>query len=359
MSIFTRALAGAAALAVLGAAPALAHVTLEVAEAPADSTFKAVLSVPHGCGEQPTNAVTVTMPEGFIDVRPMPKPGWTLETTKGDYARTYTLWGTDHAAGVTAITWSGGDLPSDHYDEFVFRGRITGFAPGTVLPFKVVQTCPDGEASWTEVAAPGEDAHALDHPAPTLTVIAAEADAGHGGHASHGAAAAEHAGGPVTAGDLTIAGSWMRQAPPGAQVAGGYLTITNNGDTSDRLVGGAAAFARHVEVHQMATKDGMMTMNAVEGGLEIAPGATVELSPGGYHLMLMGLSEIPQNGRNGARHARVRARRSGRAHVASRPDGRHERPGRPQPAHGEVARPAGGATVAAGLSRGATHFAGR
>jgi copper(I)-binding protein len=47
----------------------------------------------------------------------------------------------------------------------------------------------------------------------------------------------------------------------------------------------------------MTTKDGVMTMRPVEGGLVIAPGQTVALAPGGYHLMLMGLKEPLQQGR--------------------------------------------------------------
>ncbi|WMS43238.1 DUF1775 domain-containing protein [Acuticoccus sp. MNP-M23] len=298
MTIITRALAGTAALALLSTAPALAHVTLEVAEAPADSTYKAVMRVPHGCGEQPTNAVTVTMPEGFIDVKPMPKAGWTLETGTSDYAKTYMLWGSERASGVTTLRWSGGALPSGYYDEFVFRGRVTDLEPGTSLPFKVVQTCPDGEAAWTEIAAPGTDAHALEHPAPALIVAAAKTETGHAhsAHANPQTPAEDHAHGPVTAGNLTLATPWMRQPPPGANVAGGYVTITNMGNEADTLIGGSAPFAKRFEVHEMAMKDGMMTMKEVAGGLQIAPGATVKLAPGGYHLMLMGLSEAPQNG---------------------------------------------------------------
>ena len=100
----------------------------------------------------------------------------------------------------------------------------------------------------------------------------------------------------VTAGDLSITKAWTRQAPPRARVGGGYLTITNNGSEADRLVGGAAAFAGRVEIHEMAVTDGVMRMAPIEGGLEIAPGATVELKPGGYHVMFMAMTESPTEG---------------------------------------------------------------
>ncbi|MCF3934555.1 copper chaperone PCu(A)C [Acuticoccus sp. M5D2P5] len=250
-----------------------------------------MLRIPHGCDGQPTNAVTVTMPDGFVDVKPMPKAGWTLTTASGEDAEGGVAPG--HPAGsVTGITWSGGDLPDAHYDEFVFRGRITDVSPGDTLAFKVVQTCPDGEAAWTEIAAPGADPHDLAHPAPLLRIAGAAESAGHGHGAGHGASApAEHA-----AGDLTIGTPWMRQPPPGADVAGGYMTITNDGTADDRLLAASVPFASTVEVHEMAVNDGTMTMRAVDGGLMIPAGAAVELAPGGYHIMMMGLTEAPRAG---------------------------------------------------------------
>jgi len=92
------------------------------------------------------------------------------------------------------------------------------------------------------------------------------------------------------AGDLTIGHPWSRATPGGAKVGGGYLTITNNGSTPDRLVAATtAAAADHIEIHEMATKDGVMTMRAQPNGVTIEPGKTVAFSPGSYHLMLMGL----------------------------------------------------------------------
>ncbi|WP_296578116.1 copper chaperone PCu(A)C, partial [Phreatobacter sp.] len=93
----------------------------------------------------------------------------------------------------------------------------------------------------------------------------------------------------VRAGSLTIAQPWARATPGGARVAGGYLTVTNTGAVPDRLIGGSAAFAERVEIHEMATRDGVMTMRALPAGLTIAPGQTVALKPGGLHVMFMEL----------------------------------------------------------------------
>ncbi len=93
----------------------------------------------------------------------------------------------------------------------------------------------------------------------------------------------------VKAGDLVISQAWSRATPSGAKVAGGYLTIENKGATPDRLVGGSGDIAGKIEVHEMAMNNGVMTMRPLDKGLEIEPGKTVKLAPGGYHLMMFDL----------------------------------------------------------------------
>lgn len=102
--------------------------------------------------------------------------------------------------------------------------------------------------------------------------------------------------GTATAGNIAITSAWTRQTPPNAKVAGGYLTLTNNGDTSDTLIGGAVNFAKRVEIHEMAVTDGVMRMKPVDGGLTIEPGKSIELKPGGFHIMFMGVSKTPVQG---------------------------------------------------------------
>jgi copper(I)-binding protein len=93
----------------------------------------------------------------------------------------------------------------------------------------------------------------------------------------------------VKAGDLVITQGWSRATPGGAKIGGGYLTIENKGSASDRLVGASADVAGKVEVHEMATNNGVMTMRPLDKGLAIDPGKTVKLAPGGYHLMMFDL----------------------------------------------------------------------
>lgn len=95
----------------------------------------------------------------------------------------------------------------------------------------------------------------------------------------------------VTAGSLKISSAWARATPKGASIGGAYLTVTNTGSEPDRLIGGSTDVAKSFELHQMSMQNGVMKMRPVEGGLEIKPGQTVKLDPGGYHVMLVGLKE--------------------------------------------------------------------
>ena len=91
---------------------------------------------------------------------------------------------------------------------------------------------------------------------------------------------------PAQAG-IAIDAPWIRMPPPPAAVAAGYLGIRNNGADGDRLLAVETAAAARVEIHEMREEDGMLRMRQLETGLDLAPGAHVELKPGGYHLMLM------------------------------------------------------------------------
>jgi copper(I)-binding protein len=69
-----------------------------------------------------------------------------------------------------------------------------------------------------------------------------------------------------------------------------YMLIANGGDEADRLIGGASDVAGVVEVHEIANESGVMQMRPLVDGLEVAAGAEAVLKPGGYHIMLIGLT---------------------------------------------------------------------
>lgn len=164
-----------AAMLAASASLALAHATLEVQEAPVNSIYKAVMRIPHGCEGSPTLKVRIQIPEGVIAVKPMPKAGWQLETVKGKYEKTYDYYGTPMSEGVKEIAWTG-KLLDEHYDEFVFRGKLTdGLRPDTMLYFLTVQECEKGADRWIEIPAPGSNPDDYEFPAPGLKLLPAKA----------------------------------------------------------------------------------------------------------------------------------------------------------------------------------------
>ena len=104
--------------------------------------------------------------------------------------------------------------------------------------------------------------------------------------ASHGA----------LSGMLEIGTVQIRATAPGIDVTGGYVAISNHGNSDDTLVAISASFAKRVELHEMTDDNGVMKMRRRGDGIGIPAGETVLLKPGGFHIMFMGLKEILQPG---------------------------------------------------------------
>lgn len=273
-------LAAVAALSAACAAPAFAHAVVSPRSV-APGYARVTVSIGHGCEGSPTKSVRVEIPEGYVAAKPMPKPGWTIEIERGDYAKPYAMHGKEIKAGPTAITWTG-DLPDAYFDEFSLNGMFAGVEAGQKLYFNTTQTCEDGSMAWAEMAEDGEDPHALAFPAPFVTIAAAE-----GGMEGHDHMAMSMAGSETKIGDLTIEKAGARAMLPGQPAGGGYLTIVNEGAAPDRLVSASSPAAGKVEIHTMEMDGGVMKMRPLPDGLEIPAGGTVALEPGGRHLMFL------------------------------------------------------------------------
>lgn len=122
---------------------------------------------------------------------------------------------------------------------------------------------------------------------PTVPTLAQ--DTGHT-TAMHGQPAA------ITIGDIEITGPFTRATLPNAPVAGGFLTLTNTGSADDRLVAVETPIAKVGQIHEMAMDGDVMKMRQLAEGLVIPAGESVVLSPGGYHLMFMGLTSAIAEG---------------------------------------------------------------
>jgi periplasmic copper chaperone A len=89
---------------------------------------------------------------------------------------------------------------------------------------------------------------------------------------------------------LKIDHPFARATPPGAKTGGVFVSVENTGTQPDRLLGVSTPMAGVAELHQMIVDAGVMRMRGVSA-LEVRPGETLQLKPGGYHVML---SELRQ-----------------------------------------------------------------
>ncbi len=93
--------------------------------------------------------------------------------------------------------------------------------------------------------------------------------------------------GSLYAQTVEVKDAWVRASVPGQKATGAFMKITAR--EGAKLVGGSSPVAGVTEVHEMKMDGDVMKMRAVQGGLDLPAGKTVELKPGGYHIMLMDL----------------------------------------------------------------------
>ena len=128
--------------------------------------------------------------------------------------------------------------------------------------------------------------------------------------AGHRSASAD----PVRAGDIVIEKAWSPVTPAGAPVAGGYVTIHNEGDAPDRLVSVTSDIAGKSQIHEMTIDaNGVAMMRPLPNGIAIPAHSSIELKPGGEHLMFMQLREHPAEGKSFA--VTLTFQRAGAVHV--------------------------------------------
>lgn len=89
------------------------------------------------------------------------------------------------------------------------------------------------------------------------------------------------------AGAITIGHPYARATAAGQPTGGGFMKFVNAGG-NDKLLSASAEVSKTVELHEMKMEGDVMKMRQVEG-IELQAGKTVELKPGGYHVMFIGL----------------------------------------------------------------------
>ncbi len=257
-------------------ASAQAHIVLTEPQAQAGAYHKATLRVGHGCSGAATTALTVSVPAGFQGAKPQPKTGWIVSTRKARLAQPYTSHGKVVTEDVVELRWTASDpaaaLPDEQFDEFSFMSRLPD--QGGPVWVKVLQTCETGQNDWSETPSSGTSTQGLKSPAALLMLK------------SDAPMLASNAG-------IRISDAWVRPTVAGQRATGAFMKITAREST--RLIGVRSPVAGVAEIHEMKMDKDVMKMTAIPA-LNLPSGQTVELKPGGFHLMLMDLkSPIANN----------------------------------------------------------------
>lgn len=88
---------------------------------------------------------------------------------------------------------------------------------------------------------------------------------------------------------------WARATPAGAKNGAAYVTLINNGNARDSLLRATTPVAEKVQFHSASEENGVSHMREMHA-VEVAPGARVTFTPGGMHIMVMGLKQPLKEG---------------------------------------------------------------
>jgi uncharacterized protein YcnI len=131
--------------------------------------------VPHGCDGSATTEIAISMPEEIPQVTATRNPYWDLEVRSEPLDQPIEdAHGNQVTEREAVVVYTAKEpLPDPERDTFELSVQLPD-AAGETLAFPIVQTCQQGETSWTEVAEEGQDAEELEHPAPLVTLTEAE-----------------------------------------------------------------------------------------------------------------------------------------------------------------------------------------
>lgn len=138
----------------LSTAPAAHAVVIRPNQLPAEAFVNVYIQARADCVSEgqpaPTIGLEVTIPEGVLFVRPLAKPGWDIDITRGRFPKPVRYNGERYTEGVRRISWAaeGDPLEPNLADEFVLNLR-TPAESGFPLQFSVVERCPEIEINWS------------------------------------------------------------------------------------------------------------------------------------------------------------------------------------------------------------------
>ena len=161
--------------------PASAHVSVTPTETAAGAYTLLTVSVPHGCDGSPTTKVEIQVPEQILSVTPTRNPLWTVTKTKAKLDKPLTdAHGNTVTERVGTVVYQArSPLPEGYRDAFELSLQLPE-EEGATRAFPTIQTWEKGETAWVEVPTDSQDREELEHPAPAVTITAAEEAGAHG-----------------------------------------------------------------------------------------------------------------------------------------------------------------------------------
>lgn len=171
----------AAALLLGAMTPASAHVGTNADTTAAGDTAIVSFGFGHGCGESPTTALVIQVPEQFTSATPVFAPGWSIEVETEELDEPISGSHGEEITERTATVTFTADEPIENniYAMVSLRLPLPEDAAGETIYFPVIQECMEGETGWIEIPQEGEDPHALESPAPSITVTEPESGDDH------------------------------------------------------------------------------------------------------------------------------------------------------------------------------------
>lgn len=196
------------AIVAVTALPASAHVTVSPTSLPKGSTGELTFKVPNEESKATTTEVQLQIPTDhpIAQVLPRQLPGWTVTVKTTTLATPLKTDDGTFTTAVSEIDWTGGTIPVGQYQDFQIS--VDPLPTDTAqLVFKAVQTYSNGDiVRWIDLTQPGQPAP--DHPAPVLTLTAADSsDSSSGGSGSNNNAAAANPSASAVAAQSSTGGS--------------------------------------------------------------------------------------------------------------------------------------------------------
>jgi len=108
-------------------------------------------------------------------------------------------------------------------------------------------------------------------------------------------AAAMNMSDTATVGNISVSAAWSRASAGMKRAGAAFLTISNSGTTGDRLIAASTPAAAKAELHTHLMDNGVMKMRQIMA-IDIPAGSTVQLKPGGMHVMLFKLTKTFEQG---------------------------------------------------------------